>query len=424
MEIVKAFEQYTQDQERIQLYKDIVSTTSDPSKIKKYKALLLDLGYDYDTEVKDDEYLNNPSLNDIKVLSDFESFDKYKRYASKMYNIRTKNIKQPKEPDVMIGTDDIAASMKKLGLAIKVNNRYDRYNHAAASRGTVTLPQRFGIATLIHELGHIIHYETGYTGIASEASHSSSFYGLGDAGEVFAENIKHYYINPDYLKRVSPKVYNEIKRLVPVKYDKAITALINQHLGPFSPSINEALTDVVYHFTSLENAYKILATDKMKASSAKDDHGGRDQEIGKGHPYFISFATSRNLKSGYAYSSMSESYMATIVFDGRLLSNLGKAHHVEYWPDDIFYFEYEDRLFLHKHEVPNISKYIKEVHLFGSWPLFPYDQESNHLLYEICQQRGIPCYFYNSREHISNLRKDKALDVNFELFSNKIKYKA
>jgi hypothetical protein len=424
MGIVKAFEQYTQDQERIQLYKDIVSTTSDRSKIKKYKALLLDMGYDYDAEVKDDEYLNNPSLDDIKVLSDFESFDKYKRYASKMYSIRTKSIKQPKEPDIVIGIDDIAAQITKLGITIKVNNNYDRYNYAAASRGIITLPQRFGIATLIHELGHIIHYETGYVGIASEASHSSSFYGLGDAGEVFAENIKHYYINPDYLKRVSPKVYNEIKRLVPVKYDKAIRIIIDRYLGSFLPSINEALTDIVYHFTSLENAYKILVTDKMKASRARDDHSGRDQQLGGKYSHYISFATSRNLKSGYAYSSMSEAYMATIVFDGRLLSNLGNGHHVEYWPYGASHFEYEDRLFLHKSEIPNISKYIREVHLFGNWKGFPYDQESNHLLYEICQQKGIPCYFYDNREHISNLRKDKALDINFGLNKDKIKYKA
>jgi hypothetical protein len=135
----------------------------------------------------------------------------------------------------------------------------------------------------------------------------------------------------------------------------------------------ESLSRTTFHFTQLTNLVQILRTNSLRASIAFGTKS--DDKLNKGKPYFVSFSTTGNAKIGYGRSLAESGGKVTIVFDGDALSNLGPSSPVEYWNvnkdpkkskinDITRYDEHEERLFLDKPIIQNVSRYIKEIHVY------------------------------------------------------------
>jgi len=194
------------------------------------------------------------------------------------------------------------------------------------------------------------------------------------------------------------------------------TVVIMRNIKSFNQyqRLYESLSRTTFHFTQLTNLVQILRTNSLRASIAFGTKS--DDKLNKGKPYFVSFSTTGNAKIGYGRSLAESGGKVTIVFDGDALSNLGPSSPVEYWNvnkdpkkskiDNITrYDEHEERLFLDKPIIKNISRYIKEIHVYVGklddryfeifnecWALatklgiyfYPYDNESyyNHRHYK------------------------------------------
>jgi len=75
--------------EEIQTYIDIISINPDSEQYKKYKDVLKQkYGIDYDKLNKDNIYIENATLSDIKAKKDFLNFDNYIKYAKKIFQLR------------------------------------------------------------------------------------------------------------------------------------------------------------------------------------------------------------------------------------------------------------------------------------------------------------------------------------------------
>lgn len=164
--------------------------------------------------------------------------------------------------------------------------------------------------------------------------------------------------------------------------------------------LNESLTDIVYHFTSSDNLIKILKNNSIQFSTAL----GSDRDL-KNRGKFNYLSVTRSKMSGFNFGN------AKIVFDGRKLNQKYKSIPLDYWSfkknlfremtkKDFLYFlkmlEQEDRIISNDLEILNVSKYIREIHLFAlskdaaaiaiyyaklrKIPIYVYDNESNYKL--------------------------------------------
>lgn len=139
--------------------------------------------------------------------------------------------------------------------------------------------------------------------------------------------------------------------------------------------LQERLSSVLYHFTSVNNLLSIIKEDRFilstSYSGSSDDWGGKKK-------FFISFTRQRNGKIGYSRTNM-----VRISFNGDLLNQRFSGKAIDYWGDSMgkqHYFrkrkegelidrfqsdtESEDRLFYDDPVIDNISKYITRVDIF------------------------------------------------------------
>jgi hypothetical protein len=139
--------------------------------------------------------------------------------------------------------------------------------------------------------------------------------------------------------------------------------------------LQERLSGILYHFTSVNNLLSIVKGDRFilstSYSGSSDDWGGKKK-------FFISFTRQRNGNLGY-----SKTKMVRISFNGDLLNQRFSGKAIDYWGDSMgkqHYFrkrkegelidrfqadtESEDRLFYDDPVIDNISKYITRVDIF------------------------------------------------------------
>lgn len=172
--------------------------------------------------------------------------------------------------------------------------------------------------------------------------------------------------------------------------------------------INEALSDIVYHFLSISDLYTTLKTNKLHAIAAFGTDS--DFDINKGRYFF--FATTRSRSAGYTLGS------AKLVIDGRKLNYRYKGTPLDYWGTKEISArnpnrnktEFEDRLVLNKPEIPNANQYIFEIHIYKE------KTELNSILGDIvtmANNYNIPVYFYGNRVDYLNQNKKKAYKPDF-----------
>jgi hypothetical protein len=152
----------------------------------------------------------------------------------------------------------------------------------------------------------------------------------------------------------------------------------------------EALTDVVYHFTHPKNLYKILENNEFFLSTALFDTD--DVKVNKGRYSYMSLSRTRN-NPNFLMD-------AKIVLDGRKLNQKYKSIPVDYFKNGPKGFEQEDRIISDEINIPNFSKYILSIHINASRGDVPNLNE----MIQICNDRNIPIYVYNSVKNFLNQR--------------------
>jgi hypothetical protein len=118
--------------------------------------------------------------------------------------------------------------------------------------------------------------------------------------------------------------------------------------------LTEALSDIVWHFTSPQSAKKIIEQNKFELSIVS---GADISKFGGTKQYYLS--TARQKWGGYG-----KSYDCRLELDGRKLSQRYKGDAIDYWQMGSQGTEYEDRLFSNEPTIPNAKNYIKRVDLF------------------------------------------------------------
>lgn len=195
---------------------------------------------------------------------------------------------------------------------------------------------------------------------------------------------------------------------------KAISKLVTAGLSP-----------VLYHFTDLLRATKIMEDGEFMLSPAV---GTGADKVHNTKLYFLS--CSRIKFGGYARSKTSQTGVE-FTLDGRRLSHKYSGSPVDYWgeywresvknmggnPNDVIESflskdENEDRIFSDDPSIP--TDYVTEVHI-----LFAAGPESEHYdkwypnlvkLMRICKTSNIPCFVYDNVQDFKTHRKSNSID--------------
>lgn len=214
------------DEEDIQMYLDVIADNPNSPSVDRYKDILkVQYGVDWESVIKDDEYLNNVDLNNIKDKSDFRNWDTYIKYAKAVYAAR--KLVDPKlSVSVEIPLPDVSDVVKPLGITTKFKPYSWEGNYAQHRGGVIEIPDPCDVGTLVHELGHAFDELVYKDGISKKNTNASSSYMIGNVGEVFAENFMHYFLAPVWLKQNLPVVYNDLDSRIPASWKSVIRELL------------------------------------------------------------------------------------------------------------------------------------------------------------------------------------------------------
>lgn len=134
-----------------QMYIDIISMNPSAEKNNKYKDILKDkYRIVYDDIDKDNYYIENANLSEIKKKQDFLNFDNYIRYAKAIFKLRGLGSIQPKHIEGVITIEQAKKLGSKIGLKIK-HREYDggSGNYAAHDlTDTIIMPSNVDINTI------------------------------------------------------------------------------------------------------------------------------------------------------------------------------------------------------------------------------------------------------------------------------------
>lgn len=167
--------------------------------------------------------------------------------------------------------------------------------------------------------------------------------------------------------------------------------------------LNESLPGIVYYYSDIPNALKIIISDTMPCISSL----GVDSDFENGNKFFFkSFSTIKF--GGYSLSKFYKDNPAvTFVLNGDKLNQNYKAAPFDYWgreyrnaaisskdksirEKNFQYDENEVRILTNEPKIKNISKYIKEIHLYDpsttDWQVYN--------LYKECEKKKINVYMY------------------------------
>ena len=191
-----------------------------------------------------------------------------------------------------------------------------------------------------------------------------------------------------------------------------IINIINEEINKF---LNEGISDIVFHGTSINSLISILKQDKILG--ATNIGTGSDLTINKERFFYFSTTRSRHPKTGYSGGDV------RLKLNGRKLGQRYKGAPVDYWqwskdPKDwndktayhnaLTSTEMEDRLLLNSPEIDNASTYIMEIHVLLSW----YTKKShiNNILM-LSRQRGLGnvLFFYDDQNGFANMNTGKAI---------------
>ena len=220
--------------EEAQQYIDIISMNPKLEKYQKYKVILKDkFGIDFDSIYKDQEYIDNANLNDIKKQGDFLDFGNWLDYAkiiSKKRGFVPMDLYATPSDKYKL-TDEIwNETSKNLDFIIKKIPYTERGTGsgdiARAFGDTIYYTDHADFYYFLHELGHIYDFKNNIKGIIKNPAYSPTNYGTTNGGETFAENFAIYFINPMALKNWNEDVYNVMDSEINEKYKNEINRIM------------------------------------------------------------------------------------------------------------------------------------------------------------------------------------------------------
>lgn len=173
--------------------------------------------------------------------------------------------------------------------------------------------------------------------------------------------------------------------------------------------LTEGVSPIVYHYTNISKALKILQSGEFQLSSAL----GSIEEKGmpRGNYYFLS--TTRTRQGGY--HNIIGQTAAMFVLDGTWFNQRYKSSPYDYWqnrdPAVAHHrrHEAEDRVFSRESTIPIDG--VTEVHV-----LVKPDAEKNHQLWArrtllAARRRKISTFLYDNETHWRNMDKRKTISV-------------
>jgi len=181
-------------------------------------------------------------------------------------------------------------------------------------------------------------------------------------------------------------------------------------------SLNEGLSDIVYHYTHVGNIPNILSTNKFNTSSNIGTTA--DAQKDRGRKFYFSTQRTKG-KSGYGKAHGSN---AVLVLDGKKLMQRYKGAPIDYWnwsmnPKDydnkqtymqaLQSKELEDRIFTDEPYIENATDYILEIHVDLSNPWFIKKSRAQDIE-NFAKFDGIPIYFYDDQNQYQLQNKAKA----------------
>lgn len=193
--------------------------------------------------------------------------------------------------------------------------------------------------------------------------------------------------------------------------------------------LSEAMTDVVYHYTSMDSLINIVKTNSMLLQSSI---ATRADNLNRKELYYLS--TTRQRSSNFGYSYKFRKGGARIEFDGEKLSNRYKSIPVDYWGETMgkqsYYtqpkdysakqhhtdYESEDRLLSKSPKIDNVYDYIKRIDIIYD----PTDKRQNMMVYELLISRfNRKIYVY---DNINDFDKQTDNTKNEEILNNDKNY--
>lgn len=179
----------------------------------------------------------------------------------------------------------------------------------------------------------------------------------------------------------------------------------------FRRSLEETVTDIVYHITQLDFAEEILKTNTFLLSAPL---GKRDSDMNQGKKFY--FSTARSPQS-YYFKDHESNTSVIFVLDGKKLSQNYKSMPVDHNssivpPTSRDADEMEDRIVSNKSMIKNASQYIMEIHCLVKDKPRPYKEKTISSLaeiYNISHKYKIPVYSYLDKRQFLLLNKNKSL---------------
>lgn len=177
--------------------------------------------------------------------------------------------------------------------------------------------------------------------------------------------------------------------------------------------INEGISDVLYHSTSVRRVLSILSNNQFRLSPSLGVPSELEFAPEK-KVYYMSF--SRNPSDDYRRISSDHGSggESTLVIDGRKLKQDGySGRPIDYWGPTFrkqstglpLKDEMEDRLFSSEPYIDNASKYVREIHVYMGTN--PYDQTIKELRSAkiMASKKNIPIFLYSSFQDYNLLTK-------------------
>ena len=158
--------------------------------------------------------------------------------------------------------------------------------------------------------------------------------------------------------------------------------------------LNEGLSDILYHYTSIPNGYSICKQDIIYLQSA---YGKDSDNYDRKRKFYLS--CTRLFNSSFGYSSKFSFGGVRIKLDGRKLSQNFKGKTINYWNG------LNDKFYYYKTMPKNHEEFNKSI----SWDLNRY-KEKNPNATEDDIQKFINMNFNNSaQKHVDNETEDRIL---------------
>lgn len=177
----------------------------------------------------------------------------------------------------------------------------------------------------------------------------------------------------------------------------------------WKPKLDESLSSIVYHYTGIYPALKILTSGEFELSSTTGSV--EKQYAPKGYEYFLS--TSRTKTGGY--HAIIGSSAVLFVLDGNYYNQKYPSKSIDYWgnrdPAQAYgrRHEAEDRLFSKTPSIPIAG--VTAMHILVKESAEPHTRAYARKAMISAKQQGIPAYLYSDEKAWRSLDTNQTVAV-------------